>query len=120
MTHLKEKKLYLFMHTPFFFLVCFLLRFGAAMELPLSDETLAIIVPILVYWVYSGIYIVLGYADSYRLHTKEEEQTKNSVSKGEVARVVLLQQLVQAFVAFFVIKVHIDSSIFPLFYLSLT
>lgn len=90
------------------------------MEVPLSDETLAIIVPILVYWVYSDIYIVLGYADSYRLHTKEEEQTKNSVSKREVARVVLLQQLVQAFVAFFVIKVHIDSSIFRLFYLSLT
>ncbi|KAJ0988556.1 hypothetical protein J5N97_006912 [Dioscorea zingiberensis] len=69
------------------------------MELP-SDEVLAIIVPIIVYWLYSGIYLLLGPLDNYRLHSREDEETKNMVSKREVAKGVLLQHLVQAGVAF--------------------
>ncbi|KAH7683600.1 sphinganine C4-monooxygenase protein [Dioscorea alata] len=69
------------------------------MEFP-SDEVLAIIIPIAVYWLYSGIYLLLGPLDNYRLHSREDEQIKNMVSKREVAKGVLLQQLVQACVAF--------------------
>lgn len=66
----------------------------------LSDEALAIFVPILVYWVYSGMYMALGQSmDRYRLHPRKEEDSKNLVSKREVVKGVLLQQLVQAGVA---------------------
>lgn len=69
---------------------------------PLSDEALAIVVPIVVYWLYSGLYMALGHSismDKYRLHSKEEEDAKNLVSKRDVVTGVLLQQLVQAAVA---------------------
>ncbi|KAL6660472.1 hypothetical protein ACP70R_001854 [Stipagrostis hirtigluma subsp. patula] len=65
-----------------------------------SDEALAIAVPIVVYWVYSALYMVLGHSvDKYRLHPRQEEDSKNLVSKRDVVKGVLLQQLVQAAVA---------------------
>ena len=65
-----------------------------------SDEALAIVVPILVYWAYSGMYMALGQSmDKYRLHPRKEEDSKNLVSKRDVVMGVLLQQLVQAAVA---------------------
>jgi len=70
------------------------------MDLGVSDEMLGTFVPLAVYWIYSGIYVVLGsFAESYRLHSKQEEDEKNLVSKGAVVKGVLLQQLVQAVVA---------------------
>ncbi|MED6147135.1 Arf guanine nucleotide exchange factor sbh1 [Stylosanthes scabra] len=66
----------------------------------ISDEMLGTFVPIVIYWVYSGIYVVLGlFSEDYRLHTKEDEDEKNLVTKGTVVKGVLLQQLVQAVVA---------------------
>ncbi|KAJ1687136.1 hypothetical protein LUZ63_018526 [Rhynchospora breviuscula] len=67
-----------------------------------SDEILAIFVPIVVYWVYSGLYMMLGSLDQYRLHSREDEEKKNIVPKREVVKGVLFQQLVQAAVAFLV------------------
>ncbi|KAJ4796480.1 Methylsterol monooxygenase 2-1 [Rhynchospora pubera] len=67
-----------------------------------SDEILAIFVPIVVYWVYSGVYMMLGSLDQYRLHSREDEEKKNLVPKREVVKGVLFQQLVQAAVAFLV------------------
>ncbi|CAD6256741.1 unnamed protein product [Miscanthus lutarioriparius] len=76
-----------------------------------SDEALAIFVPILVYWVYSGMYMALGQSmDKYRLHSRKEEDSKNLVSKGEVVKGVLLQQLVQAAVSAVVFMLRGDSS----------
>jgi sphinganine C4-monooxygenase len=73
-----------------------------------SDEALAIVVPILVYWVYSGMYMALGQSmDKYRLHPRREEDSKNLVSKREVVMGVLLQQLVQAAVAAVVFAVSL-------------
>uniref|UniRef100_A0A2P2NFG2 Sur2 hydroxylase/desaturase n=1 Tax=Rhizophora mucronata TaxID=61149 RepID=A0A2P2NFG2_RHIMU len=67
---------------------------------PISDELLGTFVPILIYWVYSGLYVVLGrFFDEYRLHSKKDEDEKNLVSKGTVVKGVLLQQVVQAVVA---------------------
>ncbi|KAF8408091.1 hypothetical protein HHK36_007232 [Tetracentron sinense] len=69
------------------------------MECAVSDELLGTFVPILVYWLYSGIYILLGSFENYRLHSKKDEDIKNLVSKGTVVKGVLLQQMVQAVVA---------------------
>ncbi|KAH0672000.1 hypothetical protein KY284_023087 [Solanum tuberosum] len=64
-----------------------------------SDEVLGTFLPIVVYWVYSGLYLMLGTMDNYRLHSKKDEDEKNLVSKKEVVKGVLLQQIVQAAVA---------------------
>lgn len=65
----------------------------------ISDELLGTFVPILVYWIYSGIYTILGDLDNYRLHPKKDEDEKNLVTKRDVVKGVLLQQAVQASVA---------------------
>ncbi|GJM99874.1 hypothetical protein PR202_ga17013 [Eleusine coracana subsp. coracana] len=71
-----------------------------------SDEALAIFVPIVVYWLYSALYLVLGKSmDKYRLHSRLEEDSKNLVSKRDVITGVLLQQLVQASLATIVMLV---------------
>ncbi|KAK1266437.1 Sphinganine C(4)-monooxygenase 2 [Acorus gramineus] len=74
-------------------------------SLVLSDEILAIYVPILVYWLYSSFYMILGSTKKYRLHSYEEEDQKNLVSKREAIKGVLLQQIVQVIVAFLMFKV---------------
>ncbi|XP_008790676.2 sphinganine C4-monooxygenase 2-like, partial [Phoenix dactylifera] len=75
-----------------------------------SDELLGIVVPIGVYWTYSGIYMMLGSLEKYRLHSRKDEDIKNLVSKREVVNGVLAQQLVQATVAFLLFKVSKNSS----------
>ncbi|KAM7269787.1 hypothetical protein ACFE04_025284 [Oxalis oulophora] len=68
--------------------------------LVISDELLGTVVPIIVYWVYSGLYVVLApFFDTYRLHSKQDEDHKNLVSKTTVVKGVLLQQFIQAIVA---------------------
>ncbi|KAL4303757.1 hypothetical protein GQ457_10G029280 [Hibiscus cannabinus] len=57
------------------------------------------LIPILVYWVYSGLYTVFGqFFNNYRLHPKEDEDTKNLVSKGTVIRGVLSQQFLSTII----------------------
>ncbi|CAL9775248.1 unnamed protein product [Musa acuminata subsp. burmannicoides] len=68
---------------------------SAAMAFAASDELLGTFVPVAVYWVYSGIYVLLGDLENYRLHTKAEENAKNIVSKWTVVKGVLLQQAFQ-------------------------
>lgn len=64
-----------------------------------SDEAMGTFAPIVVYWLYAGLYEILPPLDSYRLHTRKEEKVKNSVPLASVVKGVLLQQLVQATVA---------------------
>ncbi|XP_038892349.1 sphinganine C4-monooxygenase 2 [Benincasa hispida] len=71
----------------------------------ISDQILGTFVPILVYWLYSGFYILLGSFENYRLHSKKDEQEKNLVSKSTVVRGVFLQQTIQAVVAILLFKV---------------
>ncbi|KAK9272319.1 hypothetical protein L1049_002690 [Liquidambar formosana] len=68
------------------------------MEFGVSDEVLGTFVPIIIYWLYSGIYILSGSCKNYRLHTSKED-AKNLVSKGTVVKGVFLQQSLQAAVA---------------------
>ncbi|XP_059655862.1 sphinganine C4-monooxygenase 1-like [Cornus florida] len=69
------------------------------MDFGVSDEVVGTFAPILVYWVYSGICILFGSLENYRLHSKKDEDEKNLVSKTTVVKGVLLQQFVQAIVA---------------------
>ncbi|KAL7163905.1 hypothetical protein ACSBR2_039925 [Camellia fascicularis] len=80
------------------------------MEFGVSDELLGTVVPILVYWVYSGIYVMLGSLENYRLHSKMDEDDKNLVSKSTVIKGVLLQQIVQAIVAILLFTVTANES----------
>ncbi|OMP09669.1 Fatty acid hydroxylase [Corchorus olitorius] len=64
-----------------------------------SDEAMGTFAPIVVYWLYAGIYQLLPPMDKYRLHTRKEEEEKNSVPLASVVKGVLLQQVVQATVA---------------------
>jgi sphinganine C4-monooxygenase len=68
-----------------------------------SEEVLGTFAPIVVYWLYSGMYhILLGLPSlaKYRLHSVEDEKKKNLVTVPQVVRGVLLQQAVQVAVAF--------------------
>ncbi|XP_072992013.1 sphinganine C4-monooxygenase 2-like isoform X2 [Typha latifolia] len=81
------------------------------MKTMISDELLGAIVPIIVYWVYSGMYEILGnYLEKYRLHTKSEEDSKNTVSKSTVVKGVVLQQAFQFLIAFILLTVYFFSS----------
>ncbi|XP_020590320.1 sphinganine C4-monooxygenase 1-like [Phalaenopsis equestris] len=60
-----------------------------------SDELLGTFVPIAVYWIYSGFYVLVADLQEYRLHTKAEEDKKNVVSKMAVVKGVLIQQAFQ-------------------------
>ncbi|PWZ17926.1 Sphinganine C4-monooxygenase 2 [Zea mays] len=66
------------------------------MAFAVSDELLGTFVPIAVYWLYSGLYVVLDGLgmDDYRLHPKGEE-ARNIVSRWTVVRGVLVQQAFQ-------------------------
>jgi len=70
-----------------------------------SDDLLGTVVPILVYWAYSGVYVLCGSSENYRLHSRKEENVKNLVSKQTVVKGVLLQQTIQAAVAILLFKV---------------
>lgn len=80
------------------------------MAFGMSDEMLGTFAPIVVYWVYSGIYISLGSFENYRLHSKKDEDNKNLVSKATVVKGVLLQQAVQAVVAILLFTVTGDDA----------
>ncbi|KAJ0986223.1 hypothetical protein J5N97_004579 [Dioscorea zingiberensis] len=74
-----------------------------------SDEFLVMFVPFVVYWVYSGMYELLGSLDNYRLHSKRDEDTKNLVSKLDVIKGVLFQQFIQSSTAMLIFKLTHDS-----------
>ncbi|XP_051230666.1 sphinganine C4-monooxygenase 1-like [Lolium perenne] len=62
------------------------------------EDAVAAVVPIVVYWAYSGVHMALGHArviDKYRLNSKDEEDSKNMVSKRAVLANVLMQHAMQ-------------------------
>lgn len=71
--------------------------------------------PIVVYWLYAGFYEALSCfsgLDSYRLHSRKEEQSTNLASKAEVVKRVLLQQAIQATITLLLGKVITSSFTF--------
>ncbi|XVF03349.1 hypothetical protein REPUB_Repub04eG0253300 [Reevesia pubescens] len=75
------------------------------MALLTSDEFLGIFMPIIIFWIYSGMYVILESFENYKLHSKKEEEEKNLVSRTTVVKGVLLQQTIQAIVIFLLFKV---------------
>ncbi|XP_010239251.1 sphinganine C4-monooxygenase 1 [Brachypodium distachyon] len=68
------------------------------MEVLYSDEALAAVAPIAVYWAYSGVHMAIDHGrlmERYRLSTKEDEDSKNMVSKRDVLLNVLFQHFLQ-------------------------
>uniref|UniRef100_A0A453R642 aldehyde oxygenase (deformylating) n=7 Tax=Triticinae TaxID=1648030 RepID=A0A453R642_AEGTS len=92
-------------------------RFGelgehTGMAFAVSDELLGTFVPIAVYWLYSGLYIVMDRMeiDDYRLHPKGEDEVKNVVSKWTVVKGVLVQQGFQIAVSLLLFTIIGDDS----------
>ncbi|KAJ0770182.1 putative sphingolipid C4-monooxygenase [Helianthus annuus] len=71
------------------------------MEVKISEEFLGTVAPFVVYWIYSGFYVLFGSSEKYQLHSKKEEDDKNLVSKKTVVKGVLLQQAIQVVVALY-------------------
>lgn len=77
------------------------------MAFTLYDEVIGSVIPVAVYWIYSGIFVILGdKLDNYRFHTKAEEDTKNIVSKSTVVKGVLLQHAIQIVVSVLLLAVR--------------
>lgn len=56
-------------------------------------KLLAAIVPVIAYWLFTGLYELLAYAlRNARLHPKEDEYKKNALSGSTVTKAVLTQQ----------------------------
>ncbi|ONK67476.1 uncharacterized protein A4U43_C05F450 [Asparagus officinalis] len=64
-----------------------------------SEEIIGTFIPIGIYWLYSGLYCLLNDLDRYRMHSRKDEESMNSISKATVVRGVLFQQSVQAAVS---------------------
>ncbi|KAL8713664.1 MAG: hypothetical protein Q9220_002190 [cf. Caloplaca sp. 1 TL-2023] len=65
----------------------------------ISDNTLSVIVPVIVHWLTAAFYEVsqyYGFFQRYKIHTSEEERAKNTVSKSECLRGVLTVQVMQS------------------------
>ncbi|KAF9947042.1 hypothetical protein BGZ70_002905 [Mortierella alpina] len=73
----------------------------------ISDQSLALILPVVVYWAYSLLLHWLStkefpWLEKYRIHDKEDEM-RNKVSLPEVVRAVIMQQLLQTVLGFLVV-----------------
>ncbi|GFG23769.1 sphingolipid C4-hydroxylase SUR2 [Aspergillus udagawae] len=65
---------------------------------PIPDNVLALILPIVAYWGLSMVYHLIDVYDlfpQYRLHTPVEVLKRNKVSRWDVVRDVILQQVIQ-------------------------
>lgn len=70
---------------------------------PLPDSILTLILPVIAYWGMSMIYHFLDVNDyfvEYRLHTPAEVLKRNKVTRWEVVRDVVLQQVIQTLAGF--------------------
>ncbi|GAO18213.1 hypothetical protein UVI_02022800 [Ustilaginoidea virens] len=64
----------------------------------ISDVALSLILPVVVYWIFSLFFHLIDVLDlfpQYRLHTPDEILKRNHASRLEVARDVVLQQILQ-------------------------
>lgn len=70
---------------------------------PIPDNILALILPIVAYWGVSMIFHIIDIYDlfpQYRLHTPAELLKRNHVSRADVVRDVILQQVIQTIAGF--------------------
>ena len=72
----------------------------------LPDHLLALAVPVIAYWIASIFFHILDisewkWLDKYRIHESAEVKTRNLVTRAQVIRAVILQQIVQTIIGFF-------------------
>ena len=65
----------------------------------ISDQSLALLLPVIVYWAYSLLFHWISikeipWLEKYRIHDKEEE-IRNRVSLADVIKAVIIQQVLQ-------------------------
>jgi sphinganine C4-monooxygenase len=64
----------------------------------ISDFWLSLVAPVIVYWIISLFFHIIDVCDffpQYRLHTPEEISSRNRVTRYEVFRDVIIQQVIQ-------------------------
>ena len=74
----------------------------------ISDEALAVVMPVIAYWVYSIVFhcimaAEIPFFEQYRIHTLEDMEAKNKVSFYEVLKMVFLQQVLQTILGIMVL-----------------
>lgn len=72
----------------------------------LPDHLLALAVPVIAYWISSIFFHILDisewkWLDKYRIHESAEVKSRNLVTRAQVIRAVILQQIVQTIIGFF-------------------
>jgi sphinganine C4-monooxygenase len=82
----------------------------------ISDKHLSLALPVIAYWLYSGFFHVLdlqtwSWLEKYRIHPPEEITKRNRVTRWEVVRDVLVQQLGQVIVGVIVLHTEADEGI---------
>ncbi|KAG0352285.1 hypothetical protein BGZ54_002870 [Gamsiella multidivaricata] len=82
----------------------------------ISDQSLALLLPVIVYWVYSLLFHWISlqefaWFEKYRIHDKEEE-TRNRVSLPDVIKAVIVQQVLQTALGFIVVVADDSEMIF--------
>ncbi|KAK3808527.1 MAG: C4-hydroxylase [Benniella sp.] len=82
----------------------------------ISDQSLALLLPIIVYWAYSLLFHWISlqefpWFEKYRIHDKEEE-TRNRVSLPDVIKAVIVQQVLQTALGFIVVVADDSEMIF--------
>jgi len=70
------------------------------------DHMLALAAPVITYWVSSIFFHILDisewkWLDKYRIHESAQVKSRNLVTRSEVIRAVILQQVVQTVIGFF-------------------
>ena len=82
----------------------------------ISDKNLSLVLPIFAYWAYSAVFHFLDmqnwtFLDRYRLHTPEEVLKRNRVTRWDVVRDVVIQQLGQIVVGSIALYTEEDEGI---------
>ncbi|EPT00939.1 hypothetical protein FOMPIDRAFT_1023496 [Fomitopsis schrenkii] len=72
----------------------------------LPDHLLALAVPVIAYWVASILFHILDisewkWLEKYRIHESAEVKSRNLVTRAQVIRAVILQQIVQTIIGVF-------------------
>ncbi|KAI3908621.1 hypothetical protein MKW92_037190 [Papaver armeniacum] len=76
----------------------------------LSDETMSIISPVVVYWLYAGFYHILPPLDHYRLHTRKEAASQNVVPVPTVIKRCSIATVYSSYCGVFVVNNSMLSS----------
>ncbi|KAH3673488.1 hypothetical protein WICMUC_003594 [Wickerhamomyces mucosus] len=88
----------------------------------IPDNILALIAPVIAYWIYSLIFHIIDtfeLAENYRIHPSEEELQRNKASRFDVLKDVIIQHIIQSIVGYIFVKydnTNTDNELLPNFF----